>query len=190
MSKKGFIDPIKEAQAVAALRESVKELDADNDLLSDTIEGETSLFEVVDLILDRIREDDIAIQGIEAVNGALSERKRRHEEARKRNRAILEQAMVIAGVDKIARPTATLSLSYRAPALVVTEEADIPSKWWKSGAPTLDRQGLTDALKQRAKVLEDQNLSPEAKAAALADLPQIPGAELSNGAPSITIRTK
>ncbi len=183
-----YLDPIKEAQAVAALRKSIKDLDGDEDLLADTIEGETSLFEVIDRVLERIREADVMIAGIEAVAKTLSSRKARHEEALKRDRTLLEQAMVIAGVETIRRPTATLSLSYRAPSLLVTEESAIPAKWWKAGEPTLDKKGLAAALRQRAAILADEEMPPEDKATALAELPPVPGAELSNGAPSISIR--
>lgn len=183
-----YLDPIKEAQAVVALRESIKELDGDEDLLADMIEGETSLFEVIDRVLERIREADVMIAGIDAVVKSLTARKTRNEEARKRDRTLLEQAMMIAGVETIRRPTATLTLSYRAPSLLVTEESEIPPKWWKPGEPTLDKAGVLAALRQRAAILADEKMTPEDKAAALAEVPPVPGAELSNGAPSISIR--
>lgn len=174
--KRDYLDPLKEAQAVAALRASIAGLDADDELLADTIEGETSLFEVVDKLLDRMRDCDVTIEGIEAVAAGLAERKRRAEEAKKRDRAMLEQAMTIAGVEKIARPTATLSLSQRAPSVLITEESDIPARFWIAGDPKLDKKALAEAV--RAHVEEPGEHEP------------IPGATLSNGAPSITIRTK
>jgi hypothetical protein len=53
-----YLDPIKEAKAVAALRESLRQLgEGDDDtLLLDSIEGETSLLEAVDKLLLTIAE--------------------------------------------------------------------------------------------------------------------------------------
>jgi hypothetical protein len=186
-----YLDPAKEAQAVAALKESLRQMgEADDDtLLADSIEGETSFFEIVDVVLDRMTDAEVNIEGVEVVAKALSGRKARYEQRLKSDRATLEQAMTIAGLAKIERPTATLSLSNRPPSLTVTEESEIPAEFWKAGDPTLDRKKLAQALKDRAAALAVIPGDPEAKAAAIAALPpEIPGATLSNGAPSLTVR--
>jgi hypothetical protein len=186
-----YLDPVKEAQAVAALRESLRQMgEGDDDtLLVDSIEGQTSLFEIVDVVLDRMTDAEVNIEGVEAVAKNLSGRKARYEQRLKSDRAMLEQAMTIAGLAKIERPTATLSLANRPPSLTITEESDIPANYWKPGDPTLDRKGLAQALKDRAAAIAALPSDPEAKAAAIADLPpEIPGATLSNGAPSLTLR--
>lgn len=191
LASKSYIDPVKEALAVAALREGLRQMgEGDDDtLLMDGIEGETSLFEIMDAVLERMTDAEVNIEGVEVVAKALSGRKARFEQRLKSDRAILEQAMTIAGLVKIERPTATLSLANRAPSLTVTEESEIPAEFWKPGDPTLDRKRLTQALKDRAAALAELPDDPAAKAAALADLPSdIPGATLSNGAPSISIR--
>lgn len=189
---KAFLDPIKEAQAVAALKDGLRLLgeEGDDQLLADSIEGETSLFEVVDAVIGRIREASIMVEGLEVVIAGLQERKRRHEEAQKRDRALIEQSMSIAGLDKIVRPTATLSLSQRAPSLAVTEESEIPARYWRAGAPTLDKKGLTEALRARHAALASLPEGAAEREAVLAEHPEIPGATLTNGAPSLTIRIK
>jgi hypothetical protein len=165
-----YMDLTKEAQAVKALRESIAALDGEDELLLlDTIEGETGLFEAVDALLGRIRDCNITIIGINQVTEDLDERRRRVEKSAAATRALIEQAMMIAELDKIERPTATLSLSKRAPKLEITTEAEIPSKYWKAADPTLDKKALTADLKAGEAV---------------------PGAMLSNGAPSLTIRVK
>lgn len=191
VASKSYIDPVKEALAVAALRESLRQMGeaGDDTLLMDSIEGQTSLFEIIDAVLERMTDAEVNIEGVEVVAKALSGRKARFEQRLKSDRAILEQAMTIAGLAKIERPTATLSLANRAPSLTVTEESEIPAEFWKAGDPTLDRKRLTQALKDRAAALAELPDDPTAKAAALASLPpDIPGATLSNGAPSISIR--
>lgn len=190
-----FLDPVKEAQAVASLRAGIAALNEDGALLADTIEGETSLNEVVDLVLERIRDGEVIVAGIDAVTKDLAERSRRVSEGIKRDRALLEQAMTIAGLPTIVRPTATITLAQRPPQLVVTEEAEIPAGWWKAGEAVLDKKGLGEALKARAAALAAIPAEPgEARDLALQafarDYPAIPGATLSNGAPSLTIRTK
>jgi len=164
------MDPIREAQAVASLRESLAAVDADDEaLLIDTIEGETSLFEIIDIIIRRMVDNRVMIAGLEAVIGDLETRQARYEQRIKADRALIEQAMMIADLPKIERPAATLSLATRAPKALVEEESSIPARFWKTGAPTLDRSALLAALK---------------------DGEAVPGARLDNAAPSLTARFK
>lgn len=189
MSKPEFLDPTKEAKAVAAIL-AAHEIDVDEDaeLVADTIEGETSLFEAIDMVLDRIGTAEVMLEGLNVVLARLGARKTRYEQRIKTDRALLEQAMSIADLPKLERPTGTLSISTRAPSLIVTEESDVPAKYWKAGAPTLDKKALTADLKDRAKALSDLPEDEIQRAALLASLPEIPGATLSNGAPSLTLR--
>lgn len=186
-----FIDPIKEAQAVTALRASLAAVgEADDEtLLIDSIEGETQLFEIVDLILGRMTDAEVMIEGIDAIEKKLSARRVRYEQRIKSDRALIEQAMSIADLSKIERPSATLSLATRPASLTITEESDIPAQFWKPSAPTLDKKALAAAIKDRAKALDALPVDPDERAAAIAALPpEIPGACLSNGAPSLTVR--
>jgi hypothetical protein len=188
--KAARLDPVKEAQAVAALRESLAAVDAEDEaLLLDTVEGETSLFEAIDLILERIVGNQAMVDGMKAAEDRLAARRQRYEKRVETDRTLIEQALALAELQKVERPLATLSMSKRTPSLVVLEEADIPADYFKAADPKLDRKALTDALKARAKALDDLPEAPEARAAALAALPpEIPGATLSNAAPILTAR--
>lgn len=188
--KRDYLDPTKEALAVAALRAAITEMDADEELLAGMIEGETSFAEIIDRILGRIRDAEVTIAGCTAVANDLAERERRAKEGQKRDRAMLEQAMTVAGLEKLVRPTATLSLSNRAPSVTVTEESDIPARFWKAGEPVLDKATLTAAVKAREAAMKALPEDPDARAAVLAEHPEIPGAVLTNGAPSLTIRVR
>lgn len=167
-----FLDPIKEARAVASLRESLAAMGAadDAEVVESTIEGETSLYEAIDLMLDRIRNAQVMTEGLKAVIAGLTARADRYERTIESHRTLIEQALMIAEIDtKIERPTATIGLSTRAPKVEIQTESDIPSEFWKTAAPTLDKKALFAALK---------------------DGRDVPGACLSNAAPTLTIRTK
>ena len=187
-----YIDPIRAAQAAKSLVDSIRALDPDDALIIDTIEGETDLFETIDAVLARMANDQALVRGCEAVIGDLEARKTRFEQRIKSDRALIEQALMIAEIDtKLERPAGTLSLTKRAPVLVVETEAEIPAQYWKAGAPSLDKKALTEALRERRRAIDALPEDPDARAEALAALPpEIPGATLSNAAPSLTIRVK
>jgi hypothetical protein len=164
------LDPIKEAQAVAGLKQTLAQLGGEGDeaLLMDSIEGETSLLEAIDRLLLTIAEASGLANGAHDAAEALSARAARLEKRAEAARRLIEQALMIAELDKLERPAATLSMVRRAPKLEVAEEADIPAEFWKLGDPKLDKKALLAALK---------------------DGRVVPGACLSNCEPSLTIRT-
>jgi len=160
----------RQAEAAAALRDSLAKLgETDPDLILDMTEGETSLFECIDALLLRMASDKALVVGTDSVISDLEARKRRVEKRIEFDRGLIEQAMAIAELPKIERPAATLSLSNRPPSLRIENEADVPAEFWTAGAPKLERKALTEALKEGRT---------------------IPGAVLSNAAPSLTVRTK
>lgn len=165
----GWLDPIKEAKAAAALRESLRQLGegSDDELLLDTIEGETSLLEAIDKLLASIALDEGLAKGADAAALEMSGRAQRFARRAESKRALIEQALFVAELDKLERPAGTLSLVRRAPKVEIAEEAEIPTEFWKAGDPRLDRKALLAALKEGRAV---------------------PGACLSNSAPSLTIR--
>lgn len=185
------LDPVKEAAAVKALVESIAAVDPEDDqLVLDMIEGETRFLDVVDALLLRRAESLAMVDGISRAINAMEARKTRFTHRAERDKTLIEQALTVADLKTLERPVATLSMSARAPSLVVTEESAVPSKFWKSPDPVLDKKALTAALRERKKALDALPEDPEARAAALAEIPEeIPGVELSNGAPSLTIRS-
>lgn len=189
-SRRDEMDPVKQAQAAAAIREALRQFgeDEDEQLVLDTVEGETNLFEALEEVLDRMRDAQITSAGCKAVMDTLKVRKERAEQTEERLRAIVEQALTIAGADAIPTPTATLVLGKAPPQILVTEEADIPARFWKPADPTLDKKALAEAVKAHADALAIED--PEARAKALAEAPPIPGAVLSNGAPRLSIRKR
>ncbi len=163
------LDPIKEAAAAKGLIESLRaESGTDDELLLDMVEGETSLFEAIDALLLRMVESKGLAEGVSAAIQEMEARKRRFEARYATDKTIIEQALMVAEIEaKVERPLATLSLARRAPKVEIQTEADIPAEFWKTGDPTLDKKALLAALK---------------------DGTPVPGACLSNAAPSLTTR--
>ena len=165
---KSWIDPIREAEAVAALRESLASIELDEGEVADLIEGETSLFEAIDKLLVRITDAHLMLDGIKTAVERLQARKDRFERVVETNRALIEQAMLIADVQKIDRPTHGLTLAKRPARVEVIDEAAIPARFWVASDPKLDKRALGDALKAGDAV---------------------EGAALVTPAPSLTIRS-
>lgn len=160
---------MRQAEAVAALKANLATLFADDpDLIADTIEGETGFYEAIDMLVAAMDEDAILLDGIKARETELAERKHRITRRVETRRALIEQMLVVADERKIERATFTASLSARPVKLIVTDEAALPSAYFKT-KPVLDRSALTKALK---------------------DGEQVPGATLDNGGQSLTLRRK
>lgn len=190
-------DPIRAAEAAKALVESIRAMagDEDDELLADMVEGETSLFDIVDALIQRRNSNAAFVDALKAHVDDLKLRQGRYEKRIETDRALIEQAMSIAGLVKIERPYATLSLSQRAAKLVVDEEAAIPPAYWKAGDPKLDRDGLKAAVlareAERQVRLGAWRALHGADAPPPNDLPApIPGAHMEPPAATLTVRIK
>jgi hypothetical protein len=163
----------RQAEAAKRLVANLKDQGAadDAELVADSIEGETSLLEAIEAALAEIDEEEVHIVGLKAKEEAFAERRRKKEAKVERVKALIEQAMMVTEQFSMKLPTATLTLAKRAPSLIVTNEADIPVKFWieqERPAPKLDKKALLAALKDE----------------------QIPGASLDNGSVSLSVRRK
>ena len=144
----------------------------DVELVADVIESETSLHETIAAAVDQIDNLEVMVIGLKAKEEAFADRRKAIEARSESLRAAIEQAMISAEQINIPLPTATVFISKRKPALIVENEAEIPSEFFveqERPAPKLDKRAL---------------------AAALADGRAVPGAMLDNGTVSLTIRRK
>lgn len=173
--------------------------DGDEEFLTDTVEGETSLTEAINAALLKMDEEAILITGIEKREEDLKARKERLKKGIERKRSIIERAMVLAELKSLPLPTATVTLSKRAPGLVVTEEADVPSRFFVTPPapdPRIDKKALTAELRaRRAKLdeidkIEDLDERKAAIEALNVEMPPIKGADLDNGGFNLQIRVK
>lgn len=139
----------------------------DEEARAGTIEGETGLFEAIEAGVARIAEIEALDEAIAARMKALGDRKKRLGNQAELLRAAIHEAMASAELRKIELASATLSLRPTPASVTVLDEADIPSDYWTPQPPKLDRRALLKALKDGAA---------------------IPGASLSNGGETLSIR--
>ena len=97
------------------------------------------------------------------------ERLDRLQDRASKRRQIAKDVMVELDIKKITAPDFTVSIRPGMPALLVLDEAAVPSIYWQPVAPRLDRQGLLGELKEGA---------------------EITGVTLSNPEPVLSVRTR
>lgn len=159
----------KEIKAAQALRASLETLTDDEDTIRDTLEGETSLHELIAQVLASMDDDQLIVDGCNERISDLQERRTRVKNRIEAKRTMILQAMSIGDVKTIEAPLATASVKNVPPSVVVNDEAEIPADFWTPQDPKLDKKSLLAALK---------------------DKQTIPGATLSNGGTTLSIRRK
>jgi len=93
----------------------------------------------------------------------------RLEERGAKKRQLALDAMSEVGLRKLEQPDFTASARAGSPSLVVVAEDAIPKSYWVPQPPKLDRQSLLAELKRGGEV---------------------PGTQLSNPRPTLSVRTK
>jgi hypothetical protein len=144
----------------------------DDQALSDTLEGISDFSDAVAAVVRSMDDDEMMIVGIKDRQSDLTARQQRHEARIASKRAALTLAMERAGEKKITAPDFTLSLTAVAPKVIVTDEGALPKDYLVQPEPPPPRP--------------DKKLIKQA----LADGFEVPGATLSNGSTTITIRKK
>lgn len=142
--------------------------DIDEQTLADTTEGLTDLHELLAAIVRAALDDETMAEMLKARMQQMSERLGRFNARAERRRAIVKDAMLEAGVDKLAAPDFTASMRQGQPHVVVTDENVIPTHYWEQ-RPHLRKRELLEDLK-----------AGEA----------IEGAALSNPGMTLTVRTR
>lgn len=141
----------------------------DDDTLRDTLEGITSLPEMVAEVVRCALVDEAMAAGLRDRLGEMKARLERLEHRARSKRSIASEVMVEADIKKLVEPDFTASLRPLQPGLVVVAEDEIPSTYWKPQPDKLDRQAVLSVLK-----------SGEA----------VPGAALSNPRTTLSVRSK
>lgn len=136
---------ISEAQALLANMADI--LGDDAELAAATVEGETDLVEALKRATARVVELDGMIAGIGDILKTAGERSDRLKRQRERIKDLVCIAMETASIKKLETPLVTVSLRKTAASVLITNEADIPSSFWKPQAPALDKRALLAALK-------------------------------------------
>lgn len=185
------LDPAKELLALQALKDSIADAAKDDpDLLLDMAEGETNIMELIDKVLEADLVDQGLLDGLANVKAIVKLREERFEMRMKTRRGLLEQALFILERKKLERPTATISITERKPTVTVTDESEVPSEYFRTPDPVLNKKALNDAY---AALLEKQaveTMTATAEGREPVQFPMIPGCVVNNGNASITIRRK
>lgn len=143
--------------------------EVDDETIRDTLEGLTTLNELIAEIIRSALIDESLQAGLRLRLQDMKERLARLETRAGKKRELALEAMSEAGLRKIEQPDFTVSARVSPPSLFVLAEDQIPATYWLPQPAKLDRQALLDALKQGAEVS---------------------GAQLSNPKTVLSVRTK
>lgn len=164
------MDARKALDAARLLKEQIVQLAAgDTEFIRDTLEGEIAFEEMARALLASLGDDEALMAGLKAYGDDLSARRDRIAGRIQLKRALLASALAIAERPKLELDIGTLSLTQVPPKAQVIEEADIPASYWRPQPPRLDLKVLTADLRDGTRV---------------------PGATLTNGDHTVTIRRR
>jgi hypothetical protein len=143
--------------------------DADEDIVRNTLEGLSSLPEMLAYTLRSYLEDLALAAALGIRISDMQERVARIEQRAERKRALVSSVMERAELKNLTEPDFTVSLRPTQHSLIITDKKKIPPAFWQPQSPKLDRQALTAALRGGQSV---------------------PGAVLGNGQSTISMRTR
>ena len=141
----------------------------DEQTLADTVEGLTDLHEIVTDIIRSALTDEALVTGLKCRIADMQGRLDRLQDRASKRRQIAKDVMVELDLKKITAPDFTVSIRPGTPALLMLDEAAVPSIYWEPREPRLNRQELLSELKEGA---------------------EIEGVALSNPEPVLSVRTK
>jgi Siphovirus Gp157 len=143
--------------------------DADDDTIRDTLDGITTLHELIAEIIRSALVDEALQTGLRTRLQDMKERLSRLETRSVKKRELAIHAMHEAGLKKLEQPDFTASTRSGPPSLVVIAEDEIPATYWVPQPSKLDRQAVLGGLKRGE---------------------EISGVQLSNAKPVLSVRTK
>jgi len=143
--------------------------DADEETVSDTLEGITDLHEMIAAVIRSALVDEALQSGLRDRLDEMRARLARLEERSRRKRDLAIEAMMEVGLTKLEQPDFTASSRIGTPSLVVVSEESLPPAYWIPQPPKLNRQAVLGDLKRGEAVA---------------------GAQLSNPRPVLMVRTK
>ena len=144
-------------------------LEIDCETLRDTLEGITELHEMIAAVIRSALVDKALQAGLHFRVDEMKERLSRLELRATKKRQLALEAMTEVGLTKFEQPDFTASARSGSPALVVIAEDQIPEAYWLPQPPKLDRQMVLGELKRGI---------------------EIPGAQMCNPKPVLSVRTK
>jgi hypothetical protein len=154
-----------------AIRDRIRAEDPqiDEQTLADTVEGLTDLNEIIAAIVRAALADEALATGLKGRIAEMKDRLERLQDCAAKRRQIAKDVMVELDLKKITAPDFTVSIRPGMPALLVLDEAAVPSIYWEPREPRLNRQELLSELKSGGN---------------------IEGVTLSNPEPVLSVRTR
>jgi len=168
MASNTRLDPTLLHRHIEALRVTHPQIANEEDQWLLTLESETELPEFLARVVARMQDTDAKITGIGDLIASLKARCDRFEQRSDAMRALAFKVLVQAGVKKLELAAATLSIRAGTPRVIITDEARLPGEFVRV---------RTEPDKVRIKEH-------------LARGEDVPGAEISNSEPVLSVRTK
>lgn len=151
-----------------ALLRDHPELADDDTLKADMLEGCTTAFEALAVLLDTMQETTALMTGLNERIKEMRLRRDRLEMREEACRRLMQRIMEHAQLSKVALPEATLSLRATPESVEITDFAEIPDEFCRY-VREVSKTKVKEALKAGTFV---------------------PGAVLSNGGQTVSVRTK
>src|SRR4029079_421144 len=121
------------ARPYQAIRDRLRAEDRqiDEQTLADTVEGLTDLHEIIVTIVRAALVDEALATGLKSRMVEMQGRLERLQECAAKRRQIAKDVMVELNLKKIMAPDFTVSIRPGMPALLVFDEAAVPSIYWE-----------------------------------------------------------
>ncbi|PEZ66396.1 hypothetical protein CN372_04830 [Bacillus anthracis] len=123
------------------------------EVLTDTLEAIDEVIETKAVsVAHVIKNNEISINAIKEEKKRLDARLKSYNNSNARLKEYLQQSLELAEKQTIKTPTMTVSIRNNAPSLYIEESAQIPTMYYKSSEPTLQRKELLDAVKRGIQI--------------------------------------
>lgn len=155
-------------QSIAKLRADYPELEEDEILRRDALEGETDATKLFSRLIRADKETEAQADGLKAYMGELARRQSRLVRRQEAIRKMALDIMNAAAISSFVLPEATLTVRSGPPKAIITDEYAIPQDYIRTKSEP-NKSAIRDAMLNGTIV---------------------PGAELSNSEPYLMIRTK
>jgi hypothetical protein len=155
-------------QEIASLIASYPEMEEDDSLKADMIEGSLDVEKVMSRIMSHLFEAEEMLDGMKPRFEDLTERKKRWERRKEFCRALAQRVLEASGRPSIQLPEATISKGVGRDSVEITDINSLPQGYYAS-----ERVADKKAIKAAIDAGTD-----------------IPGAAVKKGEPSIVVRTK
>lgn len=153
----------------AALLANDPDLAADEALLSEALKPEaTDVYELLNRVLRAAVDARTMAEAADVRVKDLTARRDRYAKRAETLRGTAFSVMDALGLSRLELPDMTASIARGVPRPIVTNEEDIPDKYWRT-TRSIDRVAVNDAIKQGVV---------------------IPGVEVTNVLPRLQVRTK